>query len=274
LQRLSSIRNFVLDKETPLVLKNMEFLTQLEGFTYDELSRDLQRIIEETTVVVYIINPGTPVDVKFNIFKRINTGGLVLEPQEIRHALFQGAPAKFIAELASLTEFEEATAGSLKRNHRMIDRDFANRFLAFYLFGYHNYEPDLDTYMSKAMAAINGMSDEFKAKIKNDYKASLKLNFQVFGNQAFRKIDPNNTNRKPINKAIFDVFTTQFALLSEEERKKIAVNKNKIVFHYTELIQNDAFFWAVTSATGDKTRVLVRHSVIEVLIKQILTDEI
>lgn len=130
LQRLSSIRNFVLNKDKPLVLRNLEFLTQLNGKKYDDLSRDLQRIIKETTVVVYIINSGTPLEVKFNIFKRINTGGLVLEPQEIRHALFQGAPARFIT-MGSLPEFQEATTRSLIRNHRMIDRDFATKISLF-----------------------------------------------------------------------------------------------------------------------------------------------
>src|ERR1700722_9844637 len=53
LQRLSSIRNFVLDKKNPLRLTNLEFLSQFEGKTFDELDRDLQRLIKETQVVIY-----------------------------------------------------------------------------------------------------------------------------------------------------------------------------------------------------------------------------
>lgn len=270
LQRLSSIKNFVIEKDKPLVLRDLEFLTQLEGKTFEELSRDLQRIIAETTVFVYIINPGTPVDVKFNIFRRINTGGLILEPQEIRHALFQGAPAKFIAELASAPEFEEATAGSLKKNRRMLDRDFANRFLAFYLFGHDKYEPDLDTFMSKAMSAISEMSEERKEKIKNDFVESMNLNIKVFGKHAFRKIDKGSTGRKPINKALFDVFSTQFALLSNEKRKAVEIKRKLIYKGFTELLKDDAFFWAVTSSTGDKNRVIIRHSVIQDLINSVI----
>jgi hypothetical protein len=167
LQRLSSIRHFVLDKANPLRLTGMEFLTGLDGKTYDQLDLSLQRLIEETPVVVYLINPGTPADVKFNIFKRINTGGLKLEPQEIRHALFQGTPSKFIAELAEMEEFRAATTYSIK-SHRMLDRDFANRFLAFYVFPYDKYQPDLDTFMSKAMASTVRMSDVELEKIKSD----------------------------------------------------------------------------------------------------------
>ncbi|MBI4946245.1 MAG: DUF262 domain-containing protein [Bacteroidetes bacterium] len=268
LQRLSSIRNFVIKKTLKLV--NLEFLTHLNGLGYDEIERDLQRIIEETQVVTYIINPGTPDDVKFNIFKRINTGGLVLEPQEIRHALNQGAPAKFIAELANTSEFVEVTEGRI-RPERMLDRDFANRFFAFYHFGYENYVPDLDTFMSKAMAYVKKMTEAERKKCKKDFAESMKLNQEVFGNKSFRKIEANEERRKPINKALFDVFSVVFAKLNEEKRKKLKTKRNGLVDGLIHLIAKDEeFYAAITSSTSDKNRVMIRFSKIEELVNTLL----
>lgn len=270
LQRLSSIRHFVLDKKKPLRLKGLEFLTQLEGKTYDELDRDLKRLIKGTSVVVYIINPGTPADVKFNIFKRINTGGLVLTPQEIRHALFQGVPSRFIAELAEMEEFKAATTYSIK-SHRMLDRDFANRFLAFYVFPFESYQPDLDTFMSKAMAKTVSMSREELDKIKADFASSMVLNQKVFGLDAFRKIPGKNERRKPLNKALFEVFSVLFAKLDNEQRAKLAKNKKEFVLEFSNLLyddDDDRFFWAVSSSTGDRNRVNYRFSKVQLLIKQ------
>jgi len=275
LQRLSSIRHFVLDKEKPLRLTGMEFLTRLNGKTYDELDLSLQRLIEETPVVVYLINPGTPADVKFNIFKRINTGGLKLEPQEIRHALFQGVPSRFIAELAEMEEFKETTTNSIK-SHRMLDRDFANRFLAFYIFSYENYQPDLDTFMSKAMAKTAGMNREELDKIKTDFAASMVLNRNIFGPDAFRKIPTNNERRKPLNKALFEVFSVLFARLGKEAGEKLISRKVEFVEKFTQLLyldENDKFFWAVSSATGDRNRVIYRFSKVRALIHQFLEND-
>ena len=265
LQRLSSIRNFVVNKT--LKLTNLEFLSHLNGCKWDDLGADLQRVIEEAQVVIYKIMPGTPTDVKFNIFKRINTGGLILEPQEIRHALFQGKPADFIAELGKNKEFVKATNGRIK-THRMLDRDFANRFLGFYLLGYNNYTPDLDTYMSRAMASINEKTDEEINKIKEDFTEAMKLSNAIFGEEAFRKVYRDSKRLPPINKALFDAIAVQFGLLSDEDR--IALRSKKLEFKkgLRDLLNKDEYFFtSVTSSTGDKNRVIHRHSMVEQLIK-------
>lgn len=264
LQRLSSIRNFAVKKS--LRLTHLEFLSHLEGKGWDDLTDDLHRLIEETQVVIYKIMPGTPTDVKFNIFKRINTGGLILEPQEIRHALFQGRPAEFIAELANSEAFINATTGKIKIR-RMLDRDFCNRFLCFYLFGYQNYLPDLDTYMSKAMASINDKTEDELNKIKEDFSASMNLCQDIFGDEAFRKVYKNNDHLPPVNKAIFDTLSTQIALLNQSERELLKTKKKEFKSSFKYLLANDEeFFTSVTSSTGDRNRVLYRHSAVENLI--------
>jgi hypothetical protein len=266
LQRLSSIRNFCVTQKLKLI--NLEFLTQLNGKTWTDLGGDLKRIIEETQVVIYKIMPGTPTDVKFNIFKRINTGGLVLEPQEIRHALFQGKPAQFIAELGKNEAFIKATKGKIK-THRMLDRDFANRFLAFYLFGYENYTPDLDTFMSKAMASIYNMSQSELDKITDDYTESMTVAQKIFENEAFRKIYCNYTVLPPFNKAVFDALATQFAVLSQTDRDALLSKGEEFKKGLYDLLNKDPrFFTSVTSSTGDKNKVYHRHNEIKKLIRQ------
>lgn len=274
LQRLSSIRKFCVEKDPKKKLKltNLEFLTHLNGMTWDDLSGDLQRIIEEAQVVIYKIMPGTPTDVKFNIFKRINTGGLVLEPQEIRHALFQGKASKFIEELAKVPAFLRATENKIP-THRMLDRDFANRFLAFYLLGFENYQPDLDTYMSKAMVMINEKTDNEISRIISDFSNAMDLSYDIFGREAFRKIYYKYDRLPPINKALFDALSTQFALLSEYERN--VLNQKRSSFKrvlYEKLNNDEYFFTSVTSSTGDKNRILKRHSVIKELINETINN--
>lgn len=268
LQRLSSIRNFAVNKT--LKLTNLEFLSHLNGYKWDDLSEDLQRVIEESQVVIYKIMPGTPTDVKFNIFKRINTGGLILEPQEIRHALFQGKPAVFIAELGKNKEFIKATNGRIK-THRMLDRDFANRFLGFYLFGYNNYTPDLDTYMSRAMASIYDKTEDEINKIKEDFSEAMKLAHAIFGEEAFRKVYTDYKRLPPINKALFDAIAVQFGLLNSEDRTALKSKAKEFKKGLYNLLNEDEYFFtSVTSSTGDRNRVVHRHSMIEQLIKKVI----
>lgn len=275
LQRLSSIRNFVVNRSQPLA--HLEFLTDLNGKYWDDLPVNLQRSIEEAEVVIYKIMPGTPTDVKFNIFKRINTGGLVLESQEIRHALFQGKPAKFIYDLANTEAFRKATQGRI-RTERMLDRDFTNRFLAFYVLGVKNYGTkeygqDLDTYMNKVMEEIYNKTDEELEKVKDAYILAMKLSKQIFGTKAFRKVTKSYNRLPPINKALFEVLSTQFGLLTPEQAKNLLKNKEEFKQKLqNELTENHNFFMSVTTATGHRNKVRFRHCTIRRLIKESITN--
>lgn len=274
LQRLSSVRNFVLGNQP---LSNLEFLTHLNGKRWNDLPDNLQRQIEETQVVIYKIMPGTPADVKFNIFKRINTGGLVLESQEIRHALFQGKPSKFISELANLEEFKKATDHKIK-THRMLDRDFANRFLAFYELGVENYGSkeygqDLDTFMSKAMASVYDKTDDDLDIIKLKFANSMKLAKSIFGKETFRKVYRDYKRIPPINKALFDAISTQFAFLNNDEVIKLKENKAFLKKQLkTELSNDEAFFKSLTSSTGNKGNTQYRHHKIQELIQNAINQ--
>ena len=183
--RLSAIKNFVVDKS--MALYGLEFLKKLDGFKFDDLPRAYQRQIEEAEIMAYIINPGTPEDVKFNIFKRINTGGLVLAAQEIRHALNQGTPAKFVAELANLQEFKRAT-GWVIATDRMLDREFVTRFITFYINSPADYKPDLDTFMSRSMGQLKYKTERELLAIKNNFIEAMKLSSAIFSRWAFRKV--------------------------------------------------------------------------------------
>ena len=268
LQRLSSLRNFVILKK--LKLKGLEFLNKIEGYGFDDLPRNLQRQIEEAQITAYIINPGTPEEVKFNIFKRINTGGLILNSQEIRHALNQGIPATFIEELAELKEFKEATGYAINPN-RMMDREFVTRFIAFYLYPYSQYIPDLDTFMNRAMSEIKKLTELQRKKIKSDYSSSMKLANAIFNNWAFRKSDKYPDKRKPINKALFEVWSVLLARLDDSSRMKLEHKKNILFEKSITLMKEDSvFFDSITTSTGNKSCVIERFSKIEKIIKETL----
>ena len=271
LQRLSAIKNFVVDET--LRLQGLEFLDNITGKTFSELPRNYRRMIEETEIVAYIINPGTPADVKFNIFKRINTGGLVLEPQEIRHALNQGIPSKFVANLAQLQSFKEATQNVIATD-RMLDREFVTRFLAFYLNGPNGYKPDLDTFMTSSMAQLNVKTNDELDKIQMSFDKAMKLSKIIFGKWAFRKVYSTNERRKPINKALFEVWSVELANLTMEEQKRAISRKKSIFQEFIKLMNTDNTFGAaITSATGDKGRVNYRYNKIHEILYKCISDD-
>lgn len=88
LQRLSAIYEFM---ENKLVLKDLEYLDNCNNKTYNKEENRIDdkyvRWFNMTQIVVNVIDPQSPPKVKYDIFRRINTGGRPLNAQELRNCL-------------------------------------------------------------------------------------------------------------------------------------------------------------------------------------------
>lgn len=272
LQRLTTLNMFVNDKS--LKLSELEFLTHLENKTFDDLPRNLQRRIIETQVTVYLIEKGTPSAVKFNIFKRINTGGLPLSLQEIRHALNIGKSTELLKKLADSSEFKKATAYR-NFNQRMIDREFILRFLAFAIHPYTEYKAtEFDSFLSEVMAEINKMSDQDIKDFELRFIKSMTTAYEIFGNDAFRKRSRPDAPRSPINKALFEAWSVNFSKLSSEQIQTLIEHKDKLKEGFIKLMNDrevePKFETSISVGTGDTRKVKRRFSAIEQLIQEVL----
>lgn len=279
LQRMSTLEHFMIGNgdvgknKNKLILQNLEFLTEYNDKNWDDLPKDLKRRINSNQVTITLIGKGTPDEVKYTIFSRINQGDTPLKAQEIRTALFQGYRIDFLESLISEKTdegilFNKVTDGSIK-SKRQQDLDFISRFIAFYLIDYRKYEPDMDRFITSGTKEIKNDS-EILNKIKADFNNSLNLSFSIFGKNAFRKI--KDEGRSFINKPLFEVISVAFAKLNENQRNKLLENKTEFYQKYIDF-QNDFSnkFWdSITTGTAAKDRVITRNEKFDTFLKEFL----
>jgi hypothetical protein len=259
LQRCCSIENFCVKKS--LKLTGLEFLGKrdgeiyLEGKSFVELDRTLQRSIITRPITVNKIKKASK-NVRYILFKRLNTGGLELTAPEIRNAIYQGYPADTIKHLASLAEFKQATESRIPTK-RMEDRDFVSRFIAFYSIDYTKYEPGLDDFINKSLDIIEPTKMDL---LILDFKRALNLAYSIFGNDAFRKRYDPDERRKPINKAYFEVITVLLSKLSEVQKNQLVNNQELFKTNLISLMNISRYSNSLSGGTGTKDSVTIRFS--------------
>lgn len=269
-QRLSTIRRFVIDKS--LRLSDLEFLTELNGLYFDDLPQSLKRRIRETNITVYLVERGTPAEVKFNIFRRINTGGLPLSAQEIRHALNQGKATQLLKELASSEAFLGATARRVSPL-RMADREMVLRFLAFVLHDPETYSSEgFDSFLSEVMGELNKMDEAELDELRERFRAAMDRAKELFGLDAFRKRVSLKARRLPINKALFEAWSVTLDALDGNQMAKLRGRKEQLIRRSVELMNEPTFHNAVSQGTGDIRKVQLRFREIRRIVREILHD--
>jgi len=270
LQRLTTLKKFVLDKT--LILRELEFLDQLNHKMFDDIPRSYQRRILETQVTVYSIERGTPQEVKFNIFKRINTGGLPLSPQEIRHALNQGQVTGLLKRLASLESFLSATSSSIK-DDRMADRELVLRFLAFHLTPHNEYKArDLDSFLNDAMVTINQLPQSTIDSFEHRFDRAMQISHELFGDRAFRKFSIQG-RLNPINKALFESLSANLDRLSDNDIELLKQAKERFLQAFNEFLQDGELESSISMSTGSVKNVRARYSLLHNFIAQFLQEK-
>ncbi|MEV1007594.1 DUF262 domain-containing protein [Streptomyces sp. NPDC049881] len=260
IQRLTAIARFMAPevvKMPPLILRGLDYLKQHHGSRYTDLTGRLRIRLRETQLVVHIIQQATPEAVKFNVFSRINTGGMPLKPQEIRHAMIPGAVRGFLADLAEDPAFTTATGGSVS-NERMADREMVLRFMAFRLADpAEHVTQDFDQFLVDSMHRINKAGKDGRERLAREFRQSMKCAVDVFGEHAFRKWN-GGKGKSPINKALFETVAVNLAALDDQQRARLVTSRDAVRKGFFGLMKDWDFDRSISVATGDPKKVRTR----------------
>ncbi len=274
LQRLYSIRRFMaLEKNDPdrLYLTGLEYLTEYNGYSFEMLPVNIQKRIKAQVIMAYIIRAGTPDKVRTSIFTRINTGGLTLLPAEIKNSVYRGQAADLLKELAHSEAFLIATGKKIKSS-RMLDCEFVNRFLAFYLMGVEQYAGNLEDFLNDVLIRLQGESDETLGLCRRDFYKAMKYAHSIFGDAAFRKITVNGKYGR-INRPLYDAVSVSLAGLSESDCEKLLNKKNKLIQKYNALLKDKEFVDIITNGTAKIQNVQSRYQKINDIFQEVLADD-
>ncbi|MFN5953696.1 MAG: DUF262 domain-containing protein [Dolichospermum sp.] len=264
LQRINTFKKFIIDQE--FTLTELQFLKDLENNKYSDLPRHYQRRIEETELTVCLIEPGTPDEVKYNIFQRINTGGLPLNNQELRQAMNPGKPIKILKKLANLPEFKTVVNFSKKRNERLEDHELILDFIAFTLTNYQDYPQNKGhTYfLNETMNKLNKLENDLIQEIENKFIIAMKAAYDIFGNNAFRK-----SSNSPISKALFAAWSVILSQLNPQQIDILINRKELLTERFIENMRTDNDFNRSISQAANKVK--YRFKQINQIVQEVLS---
>lgn len=265
-QRLTVINAFMNNK---FKLKNLEYLKECNDRWYKKENVDKENIdsmyrrrIQQTQIYVNVIDPQTPGKVKYDIFKRINTGGKALTNQEIRNCLASSRTRELLHELSKSHNFVQATRGSISPT-RMADEELILRFISFYLIdngksNVNEYKGGMDSLLDETVELLNNADINLIIEIRNVFFVAMDNAFYLFGGNAFRKANY-------INKALFLGISRVLCkysreIISQKDATTITKKLNEAI------VNNVKFRNALSMATNDARNVKIVYETVSEII--------
>jgi Protein of unknown function DUF262 len=212
LQRLSTIYEFVgkLKDENekliaPLALERTDYLQSLEGKKWEDsndkensLTQSQRLLIKRAKIAVTILQKESDEIAKYELFQRLNTGGSIATPQEVRNCIlvmFNRNMYHWIRDLSQNENFKECISLSDRPLEEQYDVELVLRFLVFRKLESDELKNigDLGVFLTKKMVAM-AQDKEFNYEAeKLAFDQTFEFLCNQMGSDSFRRYDSNKS---------------------------------------------------------------------------------
>jgi len=245
-QRTSTLEEFL---NNDLVLSDLKKLTELNGFTFNQLPPPIQRKFCKTTLRIIALEEGTTLEVRAEIFNRINSSALDLKPTEIRRGAYSGAFMDFMKACSEKPLFRELCPISENNKKRFEDIELITRFFA-YVNNYQAFEHEVADFLDAFVEKHKNVFD--KALFEAEFDAMLNFVKKHFQN-GFKR----SASGKFVPRARFEAMAVGVALALREKCDLIPAVSTDWVDITTD--EGKRFkFHTTTHASNNKNRVIGR----------------
>ena len=233
-------------------MEKAPLISSLEGINVDSLPLLFQRNIKRAYCRVEIIKWDSNIDMRYELFNRLNTGGSSLTEQEIRNCIFRGNGNEFnnfIRELADIPNFIELADVSNKKKEELYLDELVLRFLSL-KDDYSSIKDNLSEHMTNFMeeeTKYHNLSYEFE---KQKFINIINLLYQI-GPDVFK------ATNKQFSSAIYDGVMVATNKYYEKYKNDVIGLRQKIEF----LKENEEYKSNMGSNSGGKGRVQKRIAI-------------
>jgi hypothetical protein len=128
-------------------------VNSLQGFNVDTLPTNLKINLKRAVCRVEILRGESSTSMKYELFKRLNSGGSKLTPQEIRNAIYRGINPRLNELLLKISQnevFKTLTQLTRGKLNELYDQELVLRFFAFYK-NAENVNENMEKFLNKFM---------------------------------------------------------------------------------------------------------------------------
>jgi hypothetical protein len=220
---------------------------QFAGKRYRDLGTEDRRRLDDSIIHATVIRQDEPSEDQssiYLIFERLNTGGVNLQPQEIRVALYHG---EFVRVLRKLNDNKAWRQLFGAKSKRLKDMEMILRFFAFYYHSQH-YRSPMKDFLNRYMASNQTLARQNEADLTTVFETTTATIAEFIGDRAFRPV-------RAVNAAVIDSVMTGVArrLAAGPIQKREQLHE-----YYRALLKNKDYWNAVQTGTSQEANVKAR----------------